>query len=542
MSGREGAWVGWTGDAGGDVPEPFESGGMWLRAGRACPRPRSRTTTRGSATTPCGRSTTTSSSRRGSGGGGTTGTAGSTTGSPRWPPRSPRRARRSGCTTTSCSSSRPCCAPCARTCGSAGSTTSRSRRSSCSPRSPGGASSSRGCSAPTCWASSAPLTPRTSCASYAGCWTCPVKGDQVTVHSPGDAAQAPGARGGVPDLGRRDRARGAGPHARRSWSGPGRSAATSATRSTCCWASTGSTTPRGSATGSRRSRSCCPTVRSARRRRCWCRWPRPSRERVEAYRELRDQVEVTVGRINGEEGRIGKPAVHYLHHSYPARRWLRSTWPPTSCSSRPLRDGMNLVAKEYVACRYDEGGALVLQRVHRCRRGPAPGLPVQPARHLRAQGRDPGRAAGRPAGCPAPDAGHAPAGLPARRPALGPRLPRGAGAGQRPEPGVIPADLAAAARTLDRPPARADRARLRRRAGAAGRPPGRPGRCPARWPPYAGWRGPGGSRWHWCPAGPWRACAPPAASATRTTSRSSAATVRRARCGRRSAARSPPGR
>ena len=51
-----------------------------------CRRARSRTTTRGSATTPCGRSTTTSSCRRASAAAGTTATAGSTTGSPRWPP------------------------------------------------------------------------------------------------------------------------------------------------------------------------------------------------------------------------------------------------------------------------------------------------------------------------------------------------------------------------------------------------------------------------------------------------------------------------
>ena len=43
-----------------------------------------------------------------------------------------------------------------------------------------------------------------------------------------------------------------------------------------------------------------------------------------------------------------------------ARRWPRSTGPPTSCWSRRCRDGMNLVAKEYVACRYDDDGALVL--------------------------------------------------------------------------------------------------------------------------------------------------------------------------------------
>ena len=86
----------------------------------------------------------------------------------------------------------------------------------------------------------------------------------------------------------------------------------------------------------------------------------PSRERVEAYRELRDQVEVTVGRINGEEGRIGTPAVHYLHHSYPQEEMAALYLAGDVMLVTPLRDGMNLVAKEYVACRHDDGGALVL--------------------------------------------------------------------------------------------------------------------------------------------------------------------------------------
>ncbi|MFL6099022.1 MAG: trehalose-6-phosphate synthase [Actinomycetales bacterium] len=86
----------------------------------------------------------------------------------------------------------------------------------------------------------------------------------------------------------------------------------------------------------------------------------PSRERVDAYRELRDQVEVTVGRINGEEGRIGSPAVHYLHHSYPREEMAALYLAGDVMLVTPVRDGMNLVAKEYVAARYDDGGALVL--------------------------------------------------------------------------------------------------------------------------------------------------------------------------------------
>ncbi|MDQ2781472.1 MAG: trehalose-6-phosphate synthase, partial [Actinomycetota bacterium] len=86
----------------------------------------------------------------------------------------------------------------------------------------------------------------------------------------------------------------------------------------------------------------------------------PSRERVEAYRELRQQVETTVGRINGDYSPIGSPAVHYLHHSYPQDEMAALYLAADVMLVTPLRDGMNLVAKEYVTCRHDLGGALVL--------------------------------------------------------------------------------------------------------------------------------------------------------------------------------------
>ncbi len=86
----------------------------------------------------------------------------------------------------------------------------------------------------------------------------------------------------------------------------------------------------------------------------------PSRERVEQYRRLRDEVEVTVGRINGEHGEVGTPPVHYLHQSYPREEMAALYLAADVMLVTPLRDGMNLVAKEYVACRYDETGALVL--------------------------------------------------------------------------------------------------------------------------------------------------------------------------------------
>jgi trehalose 6-phosphate synthase len=86
----------------------------------------------------------------------------------------------------------------------------------------------------------------------------------------------------------------------------------------------------------------------------------PSRERVEAYRELRDEVELAVSRINGEYAEVGNPPVHYLHQSFPREEMAAYYLAADVMLVTSLRDGMNLVAKEYVACRYDESGALVL--------------------------------------------------------------------------------------------------------------------------------------------------------------------------------------
>jgi alpha,alpha-trehalose-phosphate synthase [UDP-forming] len=86
----------------------------------------------------------------------------------------------------------------------------------------------------------------------------------------------------------------------------------------------------------------------------------PSRERVEQYRLLRDEVEVTVGRINGEHAELGNPPIQYLHQTYPREEMAALYLAADVMLVTSLRDGMNLVAKEYVACRYDETGALVL--------------------------------------------------------------------------------------------------------------------------------------------------------------------------------------
>ena len=86
----------------------------------------------------------------------------------------------------------------------------------------------------------------------------------------------------------------------------------------------------------------------------------PSRERVESYRSLRDRIEGEVGRINGEYGRVGEPAIHYLNQPFDRADLAALYRAADVMVVTPLRDGMNLVAKEFVAARTEDTGALVL--------------------------------------------------------------------------------------------------------------------------------------------------------------------------------------
>lgn len=86
----------------------------------------------------------------------------------------------------------------------------------------------------------------------------------------------------------------------------------------------------------------------------------PSRERVEQYQALRHQIEETVGHVNGQHGSLAGAAIYYLHHSYPMEEMAALYQAADVMLVTSLRDGMNLVAKEYVAARHDLGGVLVL--------------------------------------------------------------------------------------------------------------------------------------------------------------------------------------
>ncbi|HTV11829.1 MAG TPA: trehalose-6-phosphate synthase [Acidimicrobiales bacterium] len=86
----------------------------------------------------------------------------------------------------------------------------------------------------------------------------------------------------------------------------------------------------------------------------------PSRGEVEQYRLLREELERAVGSINGDFSEVGHPAVHYLHQSFPKEEMVAMYLAADVALVTPLRDGMNLVAKEYVSSRFDGGGRLVL--------------------------------------------------------------------------------------------------------------------------------------------------------------------------------------
>ena len=86
----------------------------------------------------------------------------------------------------------------------------------------------------------------------------------------------------------------------------------------------------------------------------------PSRGRVGEYRELRSQVEKLVGQINGDFGEVGLTPVQYMHRELPFEELIGLYRSADVMMVTPLADGMNLVAKEYVATRFDNSGVLIL--------------------------------------------------------------------------------------------------------------------------------------------------------------------------------------
>jgi trehalose 6-phosphate synthase len=89
----------------------------------------------------------------------------------------------------------------------------------------------------------------------------------------------------------------------------------------------------------------------------------PTRESVVAYADIRHELESLSGTINGKFGELDWVPIHYIHRSTP-RRMLVDVFRHSRIGFvTPLRDGMNLVAKEYIAAQDPEDpGVLILSR------------------------------------------------------------------------------------------------------------------------------------------------------------------------------------
>ncbi|HEY5651384.1 MAG TPA: trehalose-6-phosphate synthase [Acidimicrobiia bacterium] len=86
----------------------------------------------------------------------------------------------------------------------------------------------------------------------------------------------------------------------------------------------------------------------------------PSRQNVGEYQVIREEIERIVGRINGAYGGSGWVPVHYYYRSLERTELIAHYLAADVMLVTPLRDGMNLVAKEYVATRIEDTGTLVL--------------------------------------------------------------------------------------------------------------------------------------------------------------------------------------
>jgi trehalose 6-phosphate synthase/phosphatase len=86
----------------------------------------------------------------------------------------------------------------------------------------------------------------------------------------------------------------------------------------------------------------------------------PSRTGVRAYRRFRRHVDALVGRINGAYGTPGWAPVQYLYRSFSQSELIGLYRSADVMLVTPVRDGMNLVAKEFLASRIDADGVLVL--------------------------------------------------------------------------------------------------------------------------------------------------------------------------------------
>lgn len=86
----------------------------------------------------------------------------------------------------------------------------------------------------------------------------------------------------------------------------------------------------------------------------------PSRENIPRYRELKLEIETLISQINGQFGDPGWMPIHYIHRSLPRPELLALYRAADIALITPLKDGMNLVAKEFCASQVGDQGVLIL--------------------------------------------------------------------------------------------------------------------------------------------------------------------------------------
>lgn len=89
----------------------------------------------------------------------------------------------------------------------------------------------------------------------------------------------------------------------------------------------------------------------------------PSREHVEQYRQLKEELDLLVGRINGNHGLLNWTPIHYFYRSLPFHKLSALYSMADLALVTPLRDGMNLVCKEFIASKLDKTGVLILSEM-----------------------------------------------------------------------------------------------------------------------------------------------------------------------------------
>ncbi len=86
----------------------------------------------------------------------------------------------------------------------------------------------------------------------------------------------------------------------------------------------------------------------------------PSREDIPRYDELNGLIERMVSQVNGQYGDPGWVPIHYLYRSLPRKELLAYYRAADIALVTPLKDGMNLISKEYCAARVENDGVLIL--------------------------------------------------------------------------------------------------------------------------------------------------------------------------------------